>query len=81
MGLGTNKISVYTIFYLPRGDCNCSTLVAQMLRLQGTLNSKTTAARRMYLEGHGDLVTGLIMGITGVIIWRIGAVSILTKSQ
>ena len=33
-----------------------------------------------YLEGHGDLVTGLIMGITGVIIWLMGVISILTKS-
>ena len=35
---------------------------------------------RAYLEGHGDLVTGLIMGIIGFIIWLIGVISILTKS-
>ena len=33
-----------------------------------------------YLEGHGDVVTRLIMGITGVILWFIGVISILTKS-
>ena len=33
-----------------------------------------------YLEGHGDLASGLLTGIAGVIIWLFGAVSILTKS-
>ena len=32
------------------------------------------------LGGSWDLVTGLIMRITGVIIWLIGVISILTKS-
>ena len=33
-----------------------------------------------YLEGQGDLVTGLIMGIIGVSIWVIGVITLLTKS-
>ena len=33
-----------------------------------------------YLEGHGDLVNGLIMGIIGVSIWLIGVINLLTKS-
>ena len=33
-----------------------------------------------YLEGQGDLVTRLRMGIIGVIIWVIGVINLLTKS-
>ena len=33
-----------------------------------------------YLEGHGDLVSKLIMGITGFITWLIGVINLLTKS-
>ena len=33
-----------------------------------------------YLEGQGDLVTRLIMGIIGVTIWVIGVINLLTKS-
>ena len=33
-----------------------------------------------YLEGQGDLVSRLIMGITRVTIWVIGVISLLTKS-
>ena len=33
-----------------------------------------------YLEGHGDLVSRLNMGIIGVIIWPIGVINLLTKS-
>ena len=32
------------------------------------------------LEGHGDLVSRLVMGIIGVIIWLIGVINLLTKS-
>ena len=32
------------------------------------------------MEGQGDLVTGLIMGIIGVSIWVIGVITLLTKS-
>ena len=32
-----------------------------------------------YLEGQGDLVTGLLMGIIGVTIWVIGVTNLLTK--
>ena len=35
---------------------------------------------RVYFEGHGDLVSRLILGIIGVIIWLIGVIHILTKS-
>ena len=31
--------------------------------------------RSVYLEGHGDLVSGLIIGIVGVIIWLIGVIN------
>ena len=30
-----------------------------------------------FLEGHGDLISGLIMGIIGVIIWLIGFLTYL----
>ena len=33
-----------------------------------------------YLEGHGDLVIRLIIGIIGVIMWVIKVISLLTKS-
>ena len=35
---------------------------------------------RVYLEGHGDLVSRLIMGIIGVIIWLIGFINLFTLS-
>ena len=35
---------------------------------------------RIYLEGQGDLVSRLRRVITGVTLWLIGAISILTKS-
>ena len=34
----------------------------------------------IYLEGQGDLVSGLIMGIIRVTIWVIGVINPLTKS-
>ena len=33
-----------------------------------------------YLGGQGDLVSRLIMGISGVTIWVIGVINLLTKS-
>ena len=33
-----------------------------------------------YLEGQGDLLSRLIMGITRVTIWVIGVIKLLTKS-
>ena len=33
-----------------------------------------------YLEGQGDLVSSLIMGISRVTIWVIGVITLLTKS-
>ena len=32
------------------------------------------------VSGHGGLVSRLIMGIVGVIMWLIGAINLLTKS-
>ena len=37
-------------------------------------------SKRVYLGGQGDLVSRFIMGINGVAIWVIGAMSLLTKS-
>ena len=34
----------------------------------------------IYLGGQGDLVSGLIRGVTGVTIWVIGVINLLTKS-
>ena len=34
----------------------------------------------LYLEGQGDLVSRLIMGIIGVIIWLLGVINPFTKS-
>ena len=36
-------------------------------------------ARKYCLEGQGDLVSRLIMGIIGVTIWDIGVMNLLTK--
>ena len=33
-----------------------------------------------YLEGQGDLVSGLIMGVSRVPIWVLGGINLLTKS-
>ena len=33
-----------------------------------------------HLEGHGDVVTRLILGIIGVTIWVQGVINLLTKS-
>ena len=35
----------------------------------------------IYLEGQGDLVSGLTMGIIRVTIWVIGVINPLTKSR
>ena len=44
-------------------------------------NCKAEATRTFnYLEGHGDLVSRLVRGITGVTIWVIGGINLLTKS-
>ena len=32
-----------------------------------------------YLEGHGNLASGLILGIIVVIVWFIGVIHLLTK--
>ena len=34
-----------------------------------------------YLEGHGDLVRGLVMGIIRVTIWVIEVINLLTNPQ
>ena len=36
--------------------------------------------RPPFLEGHGDLVNTLMMGIIGAIFWLIGVINLLTKS-
>ena len=36
--------------------------------------------RGPYLEGHGDVVSGLRLGVTWVIIWIVGVINLLTKS-
>ena len=43
---------------------------------------KALGLRMVYLEGQGDFVSGLIMGITGVAMWVIGpgVINPLTKS-
>ena len=40
----------------------------------------TVQGMSYYLEGQGDLVSRLIMGIIGVTIWVIGVINLLTKS-
>ena len=35
---------------------------------------------RVYLEGHGDFVSRLITDISGVVIWLMGVINLLTKS-
>ena len=56
----------------------CST--NQSERVLVGLDAKCGFVVTPYLEGHGDLVTGLIMGIIGVIIWLIGFINLRTKS-
>ena len=36
--------------------------------------------KHTYLEGQGDLVSGLIMGISRVTTWVIGVIKLLSKS-
>ena len=45
----------------------------------GKFNRKTRNPKP-YLEGQGDLVSRLLMGITGVTIWVMGVLNLLTKS-
>ena len=44
------------------------------------LQTERSVRVRGYLEGHGDLVNGLIMRIIWVTIWIIGVINPLTKS-
>ena len=41
---------------------------------------KAARIPKPYLEGHGDLVGSLIMGIHRDTIWVIGGINLLTKS-
>ena len=43
-------------------------------------NESSFLGFRVYLEGQGDLVSGLIRRITRITIWVIGVISLLTKS-
>ena len=58
-----------------------SYLPSTITPLQTALKSPETAQLNPYLEGQGDLVSRLLSRITGVIMWRIGVISILTKSS
>ena len=42
--------------------------------------STYSTLRQLYLEGHGDFVSGLISTITRVTKWVIGVLTLLTKS-
>ena len=42
--------------------------------------TKSKAPTLPYLEGQEDLASRLILGITGVTIWLIGVINLLTKS-
>ena len=46
----------------------------------GLANESWVIGCRVCLEGQGDLVSRLIMGIIGVTIWVIGVIDLLTKS-
>ena len=46
----------------------------------GTVDFSSLLGDATYSEGQGDLVSRLIRGITGVTIWVIGVISLLTKS-
>ena len=41
---------------------------------------RSTVVAGSYLEGQGDLVSRLTIGITRVTIWFIGVINLLTKS-
>ena len=44
------------------------------------IKKRTCIKCRGYLEGQGDIIIRLIMGITSVTIWVIGVTNLLTKS-
>ena len=51
------------------------------VELDGSRSLRRSSTAMDYLEGQGDLVSGLIMGIKGVTIWVIiGVITLLTKS-
>ena len=45
----------------------------------GTATGEFPKLRGPYLEGHGDLVSRVIMGISRVTIWAMGNINLLTK--
>ena len=49
-------------------------------RFQTFLISWRHECCRHYLEGHGDLVSRVVIGVTGVIIWLMGVINLLSKS-
>ena len=51
-------------------------MTARASRLRVTLST----FRTHYLEGHGDLVSGLMIGILGLTMRVIGVINLLTKS-
>ena len=61
---------------------------ASTSRTKGPGMTRTSLMRRTgvapvtdYLEGQGNLVSRLIRGITGIIMWVIGVINLLTKSS
>ena len=48
--------------------------------LRGFSNARGIYIRSLYLEGQGDLVSRLRMGINGLTIWVIGVLNLLAKS-
>ena len=63
-------------YYLDLEDTAQATLQAKVC-LQ--LLSAGTEISKHILEGQGDLVSRLIIGISGVTVWLIGFISILGK--
>ena len=50
------------------------------MRVKGSAARVFGSGFRLYLESQRDLVSRLVMGITGVTIWVIDVISILSKS-
>ena len=61
-------------------EAACSRSAFKVFLAPGCREPKRVHKHKPYLEGHGDLVNGLIMGIIRVTIWIIGVINPLTKS-
>ena len=51
-----------------------------MLLIKTSIGNLDLLGPKPYLEGQGDLVSRLIMGLIRVSIWVIGIINLLTKS-